>query len=121
MNMVRAGKVKHPSEWKWCGYNEFMGTRKRYRILDIEVLLPMLGYSDIEKARDAYSGEIAKWIARGHLARNPIWTGSLAVGDKRFIESIRNRSGRVRTHVDEAVTPEGISIWSVRDAWEPYI
>lgn len=33
LNMVRAGKVEHPSGWRWCGYDELMGMRQRYRIL----------------------------------------------------------------------------------------
>ncbi|MEI6632399.1 MAG: transposase [Chlamydiota bacterium] len=120
LNMVRAGKVKHPLEWEWCGYNEFMGTRKRYRILNTEILLPLLGYSDLQKARDSYSDWISKWIVRGDIARNPIWTGSLAVGNKRFVESIRKHSRRVRTYINEEVTPEGISIWSVMEERSPY-
>lgn len=32
MNMVRAGVVRHPSEWAWCGYNEVVGSRKRYKV-----------------------------------------------------------------------------------------
>ena len=27
LNMVRAGKVEHPSQWRWCGFDELTGTR----------------------------------------------------------------------------------------------
>lgn len=39
MNMVRAGAVKHPREWAWTGYQELMGLRKRYRVVDVRALL----------------------------------------------------------------------------------
>jgi putative transposase len=42
LNMVRAGAVKHPSEWRWDGYSELMGLRQRYRLLDMEKLLQRL-------------------------------------------------------------------------------
>ena len=40
LNMVRAGEVKHPVEWDWCGYRELLGHKKRNRVsratLDVE-------------------------------------------------------------------------------------
>ena len=39
LNMFRAGVVSHPQGWRWCGYDELTGRRKRYRILNIERLL----------------------------------------------------------------------------------
>ena len=43
LNMVRAGVVSHPEQWRWCGYDELSGVRKRYRILNIDRLLKSLG------------------------------------------------------------------------------
>jgi len=37
LNMVRAGAVPHPSAWRWCGYDELIGKRQRYCLLDKEV------------------------------------------------------------------------------------
>jgi putative transposase len=39
LNMVRAGVVRHPSEWRWSGHDELTGRRVRYRILALERLL----------------------------------------------------------------------------------
>ena len=44
LNMVRAGAVKHPSQWRWCGYDELTGKRSRYRIINQERLLDELGF-----------------------------------------------------------------------------
>jgi putative transposase len=46
LNMVRAGVVCHPRDWPWCGYQEIMGLRQRYRILDLEELAHLRGAGD---------------------------------------------------------------------------
>jgi putative transposase len=33
LNMVRAGVVSHPQEWRWCEYDELAGSRQRYRLV----------------------------------------------------------------------------------------
>ena len=39
MNMIRAGVVKHPSEWDACGYNEFYHPKQRFRVINTNRLL----------------------------------------------------------------------------------
>ena len=34
LNMVRAGVVKHPSQWAWCSCVEWIGLRQSYRVID---------------------------------------------------------------------------------------
>jgi putative transposase len=34
LNMVRAGVVNHPAQWKWSGFNEIQSPKRRYRIID---------------------------------------------------------------------------------------
>ena len=43
LNMVRARVVDHPSEWGWCGYDELVGARQRYRLIDLDCALEWLG------------------------------------------------------------------------------
>jgi len=38
LNMVRAGVVNHPSEWKFSGFNEIQRPRRRYSIIDYKSL-----------------------------------------------------------------------------------
>jgi len=33
-NMVRAGVVRHPSEWECCGYTAIQNPSKRYQVID---------------------------------------------------------------------------------------
>jgi len=51
LNMVRAGVVKHPAQWRWCGYDELSGKRSRYRIIDLERLWETLGFNQEEEFR----------------------------------------------------------------------
>jgi len=43
MNMVRAGAVKHPSEWECCGYQEIQKPKQRYALIDRERLYSVVG------------------------------------------------------------------------------
>ena len=38
LNMVRAGIVTHPGQWKVSGYNEIQNPVSRYRLIDFEAL-----------------------------------------------------------------------------------
>ena len=40
--MVRAGMVKHPSEWTWSGYHDIQQPKSRYRLIDHEALRELL-------------------------------------------------------------------------------
>lgn len=120
LNMVRAGVVKHPGEWDWSGYNEFMRLRERYRILDMAILFQMLGFSDGEKARAYYREDIARHLSIGTLERQAVWTESLAVGDRAFVGEMKKRIRRIRTYTTEDRTPEGAEIWSIKERKEAY-
>lgn len=44
LNMVRAGVIRHPNEWPWCGYRELTGKRKRYRLLQVDRLVNKMSF-----------------------------------------------------------------------------
>jgi len=46
--MVRNGQVKNPSEWNNCGYNEITGERKRYRIINRNLLMEKIDFAKEE-------------------------------------------------------------------------
>jgi len=52
MNMVRAGVVDHPSEWKDCGYKEVLTPKDRYVLIDHEALLSALKLPNQDALRD---------------------------------------------------------------------
>ena len=86
MNMVRAGACAHPSEWDSSGYHELSGARKRYRIIDIEVLLKCLGHAgDKAGFADWYGKTLDDYVKSHHHAREPFWTESFAIGSEEWL------------------------------------
>lgn len=99
LNMVRAGVVAHPDEWVDCGYAELMARRQRYSILDIPALMELLGIN----SHDELVAQRKAWVDQaledrlGGEAKDPRWTGGIAVGPYDFVESVQMGLGpRVR-------------------------
>ena len=117
LNMVRAGVVAHPRDWRWCGYDELTGRRQRYRILDINHLIERLGLTSRSDFHTWYSDAVERQLAAGKSAREAHWTESLAVGDERFVGSIIAKyRHRIRFQRDR--TQDGA--WCVRETATPY-
>ena len=113
LNMVRAGVVSHPLEWRWCGHDELVGQRTRYRLIDQEGLATVLGPALADDFEATYRREIDAAIARRTLEREPWWTESIAVGSREFVESIKDQTSQ-RRRLD--VGEEADGIWTVREA-----
>lgn len=88
LNMVRCGVVSHPREWEWLGCHEIMGSRRRYRLVDLDRLCWRLATAHVEEVRHLQAA-LADAIARGEVKREPMWTESLAVGSAGFVERIK--------------------------------
>ncbi len=117
LNMVRTEKIKHPGAWRWCGYHELTGSRKRYRILDIEHLVAKTSRGSVSEFQQWYRDKIEEKLSKGRLKREAHWTDSLAVGDHDFVEQItKEYRNRYRFAVQE--TAQGV--WSVREGSVPY-
>lgn len=96
LNMVRAGVVAKPSEYRWCGDDELIGRRSRYRLLNLDRLLESLDIPNMEVFRELYSGGIRDALLRREHERQAIWTECLAVGDEAFVESVATKFSRQR-------------------------
>ena len=48
MNMVRAGVVNHPSDWKFSGYNEIQNPQRKYALIAYDQLRALLDFSTYE-------------------------------------------------------------------------
>jgi len=96
LNMVRAGVVSHPSGWQWCGYQELVGVKSRYRLLDIKLLLELLGKPDLDSFREEYRLLIQNTIAHKKLHREERWTESIAVGGEEYVRRIAKSIRRER-------------------------
>lgn len=93
LNMVRAGVVKHPSHWDCSGHNEIMQPRKRYRLIDYETLLGYCGTRGYTEFCRDYIGWIDEALQNSAAAKESLWTESIAVGSKEFIEDIKTKMG----------------------------
>jgi len=92
LNMVRAGVVRHPSEWPWAGYKELQHPKRRYRLIDYERLVGLLNFAGY----DDFSKTYRKWIEaslKKRSNRDSRWTQSIATGSQVFVEGVKHRLG----------------------------
>ena len=116
LNMVRAGAVKHPRDWAWCGYHELAGLRTRYRLIDRARLLEAWGDGrDPDGLTGSYADAIDEACRRsGDLRREPEWTESLAVGSEHFVRTVEaTLKNRRRTQIEE--TDAVSNTWVLRE------
>lgn len=118
LNMVRAGVVSHPLDWRYSGYYDCFHPRQRYRIIDYEYLLKILNMSSIKELRFNRK----KWIEESLKRKNEIqrqekWTRSVAVGSKEFAEKIEKELGY---QVSSRSITEVEDTWTLREEFTPY-
>jgi putative transposase len=117
LNMVRARVVTHPSEWQWCGYEELVGVRQRYRLVDLKSVLRWQDGVSLEEFTQEYRRAIEDSIRRRDLERQGVWTESIAVGSEEFVGRISERV-RNRIRLERKAISEGV--WAVREGPVPY-
>ena len=93
LNMVRAGVVRHPSEWFFCGYNEIQNPPQRYTMIDYEKLMHLLQLNSYEDLKYFCKSRVNEAISEIHKLRDSKWTESIAVGSENFIEVTKNLLG----------------------------
>jgi len=94
LNMVRAGAVKHPRDWEFCGYNEILDPPTRYRLIDRNALLSSCGLTDPDEFRTYYKDLVEYTLKHGSLKRESLWTNNLAVGSQQYIQQNQDKFGR---------------------------
>lgn len=108
LNMVRAGVVGHPSEWKRGGYAELQRPRRRGGRLDYQALQEILhcdSLRDLQLARQSWVEQ--KLEEEGALKRVPEWTESLAVGSFHYAVSMLRQLANAHPGRRTAVTSIG--------------
>lgn len=93
MNMVRAGAVKNPEDWSFCGYNEIEHPPKRYGLIDTAKAIALLQMRDLQEFQEARKHWIEEALESENHGRESKWTESIAVGSKRFVETTKERLG----------------------------
>ncbi len=104
MNMVRAGVVKHPADWQHGGYLELQSPPRRYRLIDSDDLLRLIGCRDVMEMRELHRHWVEEALKRGDLQRDERWSKSLAVGRPEFVKRFQKDLGvtaRYRTVIEQ--------------------
>ena len=87
LNMVRAGVVNHPGDWHESGFSELLAKRQRYKTLDTNALMELLGIGEHEQL----IMQRKEWVTQaldsglGEDTKDPRWTGGIAVGSYEFV------------------------------------
>ena len=116
LNMVRAGKIKHPDQWRWCGYDELTEQRSRYQIINQDRLLSLTGFVSMATFADFYRASILERLTSGFLGREPYWTEAVAVGSEDFVKAAEGTTA-YRRHMEryELTSPAGDNVWAVHE------
>lgn len=93
LNMVRAGVVKHPKDWPFCGYRYISVPPQRYRLTDNRKLMELMNIEEIDRFCETYRKWVDAAIMQGDIKRQPQWTESIAVGDKVWVEKVKDQMG----------------------------
>ncbi len=93
LNMVRAGVVNHPSDWKFGGYNEINHPRRKFRLIDHDKLMELVGVDSLEQLRTSHNGWVEEILKKDNLDRESMWTESIVVGSKHFAETTMQELG----------------------------
>ena len=109
LNMVRAGAVKHPSEWRFGGYKEVQAPCRKCVIIDHEKLSALTGFRRYEEFRRSHRDWVNDSLTSDSNVCDNQWQ-SITVGSEPFVERIKAALGaRVlgrRTHK----VPEGCKL-----------
>ena len=96
MNMVRAGVVDHPAQWRCGGYFESLHPCRRGVRLDHQSLRRLLQFESDKALQSARDHWIRQAIQKTGLQRESYWTESIAVGDLAF--ALRMKRALAYTH-----------------------
>jgi len=88
-NMVRAGVVGHPSQWRFCGYNEIQKPRRKNVLIDYGRLQELIGAGSDIQLRSTHKGWVEDYLGDGVKVRQEEWTRSIAVGSRSFVENVK--------------------------------
>jgi putative transposase len=93
LNMVRAGVVKHPSEWPFGGYHEIQSPRRKCKIIAHEQLLDLLGISSHEQLKETHARWVEEMLRPGGNSREDKWSSSVGVGSEEFVKKLKEELG----------------------------
>jgi REP element-mobilizing transposase RayT len=117
LNMVRAGVVKHPSQWPFGGYNEIQMPKVRYALINYDELKDLLNFNEMDELAESYRGWIEEALKKVRHRRDRKWTESIAVGSESYVTETKERLGfKAKGRVES----ERDGVYELRDSVVPY-
>ena len=118
LNMVRAGVIQNPSQWVHGGYEELQKPRHKCSLIEHERVKKLTGFDSYDRFRDAHELWVDEALMKGGGSRDSMWTESIAVGSKKFVELTKKVLGR-KAKGRKLVEKE--KIFQLRENEIPYI
>jgi len=113
LNMVRAGVVTHPSQWRVSGYNEIQHTPRRYKIINQAAVCELFKQSSWRQFQISHQNWVQTGLEHGTPQREPMWTEPIAVGPSQFVADIKSLLGvRAYHRNEESLSRES---WALKD------
>ena len=86
-------QAKKRDGWIHSGYNEIQRPRQRYGTIDFKTLMALLQIENFTDLKEAHREWIEEALEKSKVVRESKWTQSIAVGDKSFLEQLKDRLG----------------------------
>jgi putative transposase len=93
MNMVRAGAVRHPSEWEYSAWSELTGRRQRYRIVNVDRLVKCLRMENAAAFREWHRVAVDEPVRQEDWKRETFWSKAIAVDDREWLADLASARG----------------------------
>ena len=93
LNMVRAGVVRHPADWRVSGYHDIQSARDRYRILDEKALTNALELDCVDILAHTHAEWVTNALRDERSGRDERWSEALAVGSEPFVRRVHAQLG----------------------------
>lgn len=108
LNMVRAGVVAHPEQWRWSGYAELQCPKRRGGRLDYDALCELLRCGSLQELQRARVSWVQQRMEeQRRLEREAAWTEGLAVGTFSFALGMQRRLAATQPGRRTVQTPSG--------------
>jgi hypothetical protein len=115
--MIRAGTVNHPSKWAHSGYREIQKPPKRYAIIDVRELTSLCGFADSSDFQLAHHQWVEKTLDAGDTVRDDRWSEAIAVGNLRFVDSVKSE---LRSRATHRTVEHSDGAYALREQGEAY-
>jgi REP element-mobilizing transposase RayT len=121
LNMVRAGVVDHPGQWRHGGFNEIQSPRRKCILIDYDVLSRLAGFDDFLSFQNSHR----QWInsaleQKADLSRDTKWSRSIAVGGESFVTVVKRKMGALSVGRRVHQSKDGFELRETIDPYEAH-